>query len=149
MANATRVHALKLAIASGLAAWPALDGIQIGTAYLGDSTAKTSIQLVGPDDIRQEWGPMGRKSKDETVTLEGFVWTVLPGAGEPIVRAARARVVELAGEVEAFLKVDPSLGGTVNWCAFKAAGLREGAHPDGRSAQLTFNVEAFTRLQPS
>lgn len=147
MAETTRVHALKLALADGLGDWPGLAGVQISSGYLGDETAKESIQLTGPDDIGQEWAALGRKSKDETITLEGFAWTVQPGAGETAIRAARARVIALAAEVELFLKSDPSLGGVVKWSAFKAAGLREGAHPDGRSAQLTFTVEAFSRLQ--
>jgi len=148
VADTTRIHALKVALADGLAAVGGLAGVQVASAFLGDQSLRESIQLSGPDDIDQEHATLGRRplSKDETVTLSGFVFVLRPGAGEDTIRAARSRAVALGSEIEQFIAADPSVGGVVKWAQFAAAGMREGAHPDGRACMLDFTVKAFSRL---
>lgn len=150
MATTTRIDALKIALADALAARPALSGVQVGSAFLGDQSLRESIQLAGPDDITQEYAALGRSplAVDETLSLGGFVFVIRPGAGEDTIRAVRARAVALASEVEGTIRADPSLGAVVKWARFRASGMREGAHPDGRACLFDFTIEAFSRLSP-
>lgn len=146
MATSSRLHALKVAVADGLALRSGLSGVQIASVYLGDETSGLeTIQLMGPDDIDQEWREIGKFSRDESLTVQGMILVVTPGAGETVARTARARAFALMAEVEAFFMADPSVGGVVKAALGAPTGLHEGIEERGRWALIQFAIK--TQLQ--
>lgn len=128
----------------------ALPAVQVGSADLGDQTLRESVQLVGEDDIDQEWGAIGQLARDEALTLRAVVSVIKPGAGETVIRSARDRAVELLNTIEdAFTGTggDPTAGGTVKWAKVRPVMLHEIASDQGRVALLFFEIHSgLTRL---
>lgn len=146
----TRLHAIKVAIKEGLEAVPALAGVQVTSAFLGDELdAREHIQLIGDDEVVGDWATIGKFSRDETITLAGVVTVERPGAGESVAQDCRSRAVVLMAEIEKFIVADPSVGGTVKQCKVRPRRLYEGFGPEARWALLQFEIEAYTRLQAS
>ncbi len=142
----------QLALRAGLA------GVAIYTAVPGVEAAKATefIALDGADDIEQEWGAIGRLTREEVVTLNAFVWVRRGGAGETVIRAARARAAALYREVELFFvetkpqnRITVSGTPTVDTSLCRATWLRELVDPEGRTAELGFQVRCTTRLTAS
>jgi hypothetical protein len=150
MATTTQLHVVKNALADALALLPALSGVQIGTAYLGDESALESIQFRSPDRAVQNWVHEGRLTREEEMTIDGVVWVVKPGKGETIIRAARGRAVELWAAVEGYLRgstAGVTIENTVLMVTTTAYGTEEGIHPQGRYCQLEFSITAKVRLR--
>jgi regulator of RNase E activity RraA len=146
----TRLHALKAALVSGLQGVPALNGVQVTSAYIGDEqSAVESIQLIGDDRIEGDWATIGKFSRDETITLVGMIEVEKPGAGELVIQATRDRAVALMGEVEKFIVADPSVGGVVKQCKVRPTQMFEHYSAEGRWCLIRFEIEAYTRLQAS
>jgi hypothetical protein len=142
------LHDVKVAIADGLALRPGLAGVQIATAWLGEESARESIQLRGRDRSTQDWASIGRLQREENLTIEGVIWVVKGGKDESVIREARGRAFELYAEIEEFVRVDPSLDDLVKQIETVALDLDEGIHLDGgRYAELSFSIEAMQRLR--
>lgn len=149
MANVTRLHELKVAVADKLALRGGLAGVAIHSADMGDEMpAREYIALIGEDIIEQEWAGIGQFGRDEQLTLTGAVYVMRPGGGEAIVREARSRCITLMGEIEALCTADPSFGGVVRSALARPAELHEIATPEGRVAVLRFEIRSGpTRLR--
>lgn len=149
-ASTSRIHALKVAVADGLGAVGALSGVQITSAYVGDNTSGVeSIQLIGDDQIEQDWAAIGRFSRDEFITLSGMVQVYTPGADETVIRTCRSRAQMLLSAIEGWLVADPSLGNVVLTSKIRPTQLVEGYDQGGRWALLHFEIRAQSRLTTS
>lgn len=155
MATSSRVHVIKSNLADQLALRAGLSGVAIYTAVpLSEAEGETEfIAFDGQDEISQEWGALGRLTREEIVTLNAFVWARRGGAGESIIRAVRARVVALFAEVEGyFVETKPqnriAVAGvnTVDTSLCRATWLRESIDGEGRVAELGFQVRCTSRL---
>lgn len=150
----TRIAAALDALADGLAARAGLAGVQITSAYLGSELYGSEfVMLDGDHKLDADWSSFGRLSRDERITIGGSVVVRAPGAGESVVRAARARAAAIFGEIEAYLTESASQNRlTVNGApVVNVSRIRPTAYGDlldteGRVAILTFSVECDARL---
>ncbi len=133
------------AITDGLSARAALAGIQIASGPMRFESSSDSIQFFQVD-ISQEWGALGRKRREEEGVLKGAVWVMKPGKDEAAVRATRDRAFVLLGEIEDFMRVDPSIGGVVRVSQIRPGVLDQGAN-EGRWVELDFEIRYEVRLQ--
>lgn len=125
-------------------------GVQVASAYLGGDTARAdSIQLTDVPNAEQSWGMLGNRRRDEEYTLHGLIWVFRGGKGETAIRQVRARAFELLGDIEDFLRVDPSIGGTTKVSELSRYPLDQGANEEGRWAQIDFDVLCKKDLRSS
>ena len=136
------MDALKVA----LHARAGLAGVQVTTAPAGSETRSESIQM-GDAGQSEVWAVIGTRRRDEDFTIDAAIWKVQPGAGDAVATTARLRAYALLAEVEAALRESPRLGlAGVEQMAVSNADLEQGVNPDGRWAQLTFQVRVTARL---
>lgn len=134
------------ALKTALDARAGLDGVEVATAPQGSGTRNESIQV---HDVTQgeEWALLGARTADETYAVALTVWVVKPGAGEALAKTARDRAYTLMAEVAAALRENPHMGGdSIKVAAMSSADLDQGVNPNGRWAQLTFEVQVEARL---
>lgn len=139
MSDTSTASAFMAALVDALLLRPALEGMQITSAPMGEYSALESIQLddaVAPQEAAQ----LGNQRRREDYTVNGEIWIVKPGADEPVIREARDRAYAIAGEIERALRDDPAMGATVHVAQYAGADLAQGIHPDGRWAQLDFRI---------
>lgn len=145
MAATTQIHEVKTALVEAWALLPALSGVQIRSAPSTDalSAAYEWVQLVGEDDIEQEWAGLGNLARDESLRITGTVFVLKQGDTETQARAARARAVELMAAIEDYFTGstgDPSIGGLVRMARANPIGLMEFSEERGRVAMLGFEI---------
>jgi len=146
------IHAAMNAFVDGMLARANIisAGVQVASAYLGGDTARfESIQLTDAPDAQQSWGMLGNRRRDEEYTLHGVIWVFRAGKGEAVIRDVRARAFELLAEIEDFLRVDPSIGGTTKVSELSRYPLDQGANEEGRWAQIDFDVLCKKDLRSS
>lgn len=125
-------------------------GVQVASGYLGaDSARHESIQLTSVPDAAQVWGMLGNRRRDEEYTIDGLVWAMKPGKNEPAIKAARDRAFELLAEIEDFLRLDPTIGGTTKVSELTAYPVDQGANEEGRWCQLDFEILCKKDLRSS
>lgn len=146
MATTTQMHVVKNQLVDALALRAGLAGVQIASAYLGKDSAPENIQFLSPDRSDQDWAAIGKLSRDEKLTIQGVVWVIQPGAGETIIRSVRARAMALFAEIEAYIRSDPTLGGTVKQVNATEYSSEEGASPNGRYCAIEFFIHTMARL---
>jgi hypothetical protein len=126
------------------------NGIVVTTAPAPDtSTAYTCIELGGAF-INFEWAALGRKSRKETNTANGWIFCQEYGAGEAAAKAARDKVFAVFAELETALTEDPSISGVVNVARVKNAYFDQaivGQTGNARGAALYFELEIFDSLR--
>lgn len=139
------------ALADNLAKREGLGGVLITTAWMGPENKVEAIEFL-ECEWDQEWGFLGNFRREERFTWHGIITSVMAGAGEDTVRAARARCYQILAEIEAELRRDPRVPDendvqTANRAAQLESGLvAQGVTPDGRGCVLTFAVKAAGTL---
>src|SRR6185436_2449320 len=134
----SKVHAFLNALVDGLNARPALieKTVQVASAWLGGDTDRNESIQFSDAEMSQEWGLLGNKRREETFTVAGSIGVHRAGKNEPVIREVRERVLVLLGEVEDFLRVDPSVGNVVKVCQLKDGRMDQGATDEGRWCQF-------------
>lgn len=124
--------------------------VEVASGYLGDkSNRQESIQLTDAPSAVQSWGMLGNRRRDEEYTLAGLIWVMKPGQMEPVIKAARDRAFELLAEIEDFLRLDPTIGGTTKVSELSAYPFEQGANGDGRYCQIDFEISCKKDLRSS
>lgn len=132
-----------------LAARAGLSGVQIATGWLGaDTSGRESIQIL--DGLsRQQWGGIGRLSREEELEIRLVIFARRPGGSDTVIREVRARVYELLAEIEDAIRATASavsFGGVVRKAQVTEIELEQGANSADRWAQLNVTIEADKRL---
>lgn len=146
------IHAAMNAIVDGLLARPNIitDGVMVSSGYLGaDSSRHESIQLFGVTNATQQWGMLGNRRRDEEYTITGGIGVRRAGKNEAVIRAVRERAFELLAEVEDFLRVDPTIGGTTKVSELSRYPVEQGADSEGRWCQVDFEITCKVDLRSS
>lgn len=152
---------------AGSAAWAALSGLY---ATLAADAALTALAAVydgpaptdAPDPVLvavgdngdpstdeasisggQEWAGLGRLAKDERFTLRA---TVVARSGEADFAALRGSAKAVLDAVEAVLRANPDLGGTVMDASLTDVEVFQHAHADGARVLVTFAVACRARI---
>lgn len=115
MATTSLVATLSAAIASTLAARPALAGVQVTDGWVGAEAQERESIWVG--EFRGKTSipvaTAGRKQRDDIPTID--VWVEVHDSDAADVQEARARAVVLFGEIDNALADTPSFGVTAVW----------------------------------
>src|SRR5262245_46624379 len=151
MAATSRIPAFLDALKALLDARAGIIGpplVTVATADLGLETPREAIILYGAVGERENVGLRGPQgiSQDENVTLTGAVWNVTPGQDATVIKASRDRAYTLLAELEATLKADPTVSGTVYFANVTSGGHEAGPNDEGRWTQLNFAVTFRARL---
>jgi hypothetical protein len=126
------------------------DGLKVASGYLGEESGrKESIELTHVQTATQVWGMIGNRRREEEYRISGLVWATVGGKNEPIIKAARDRAFELLAEIEDFLRVDPTIGGTTKVSEVAAYPFDQGVTPDGRYCQIDFEILCKKSLRSS
>lgn len=144
------IPAAMTAFVEGLQAREGLDKVQVSSAYLGaDSGSHESIYLVGVSLAEQEWLMVGNRRREEKYTIDGVIWVMRAGKMESDVVVARERAFELLAEIEDYIRVDPTIGGTVKVGQIAAYPFQQGVLPEGRVAWIDFEIRCEKDLRSS
>jgi hypothetical protein len=145
----TAIPAAQDALAAGLERRDALAKVKIDVGYPAGGLKLEHIWLSGViDDWTQEWstsGDGGPAGIDESFTLHTLVYVQKSGANYTVVRN---RVVELIAEVQAQLRSDFTLGGTVQLATITGGGpgWDEGLQERSRSVLVDIPIHCDAYL---
>lgn len=136
-------------LADTLADRAGLAGVQIATGWLGaDTSGVETIQIL--DGLaRQQWGGIGRLSREEELEIRLVIFVRKPGGADSVIRATRARAFALLAEIEDAIRATAaavSFGGIVRKAQVTDIELEQGANSADRWAQLNVTIEADKRL---
>lgn len=145
MATST-IPAFKSALIAQLTARPGLAGVQVSYGYPGPVP---EIEYIWVADIqgRQELALAGRRSRDETYSLTILIKTETTGISGAEQQTAVERAFALMAQIEAQLRTDPAVNGTVRVAQIEGPiDLVELAGQEARGALLTVTVQAEARI---
>lgn len=128
-----------------------LAGVQVEVGPLGNDQAFGEWIMFGAGESgalsgAQEWGAIGNRRRDESVTVNGRVYVNKPGAGAYVIREARDRAMELMAEVEEQLRDDPKIDGLVVQSALVDWRESRYADPTGRQSVIDFTIQYMAWL---
>jgi hypothetical protein len=159
MASISRLVTFKDAVVdlcrSVTGAGQALEGVEIWDVEPGSlATGADFLSFSGPDEpIESEWHMLGRGqfSRRERLVLRGYAHAARAGTDNVTIRATRARVAAILGELGKILVADPSTGGIATGAIVKPGQLIEGAGQQAeRRAIQEFEIESgIIKLDPS
>ncbi len=129
------------AFADALGDRAGLAGVLVTTGQVLDIGKQDSIQLTDVEGT-QTWGLLGNRRRDEEFRVSAIISVLKAGKGDPVIRAARARAVELLAEVEDELRVRTTVGATARWSALTSYDLNQFATTDGRVCEISFEVSS-------
>ena len=154
MATTSQLHDVKVALVDALRLRAGLAGVPVYSALVSSedrhnttTNAIESIEFAGDADSEQGWGAIGKFTRDETLRILGMVYVQKDGAGEDVIRSARARALALWAEVETYLRGDPSIGNTVKYVHKWQFRCDEWAQDQQRRCALFFVIETFNQLR--
>jgi hypothetical protein len=145
MATST-IPALKSALKTQLAARANLAGVQISYGFPGPMPEVEYIWLA---DVKgkQEPATIGTRARDETYTLTVIVKSQVSDISNTGQQTATERAFALMAELEAQLRTDPAVNGTVLTAQIEGPiELVELAGDESRGALLTVSVYCRARI---
>ncbi|MEU2062903.1 hypothetical protein [Streptomyces sp. NPDC013455] len=151
----SRVPAAVAALLDILRAAPALAGVRIVDGPEPTNATERDMVLVGWQPgadaavaLTQDFNAAGARTRDEEFTISCYAES---RRGDKSMAAARARVFEVVGAVEAALRASdqapeaPTLNGTVLWAHLTTGNLQQTVI-DGSLAGLAFTVSCRARI---
>lgn len=123
----------------------ALADVGVFKAHPGDRLTPEHV-VVDRVEFDQEWGPLGRKAREERYTAHLVIGITKDGAGDDLADDARDRVFALMAEVEDALRTDPAVTNTVRVTEIAGGELRQGAGDKTRWAQLALRIDVRARI---
>lgn len=131
---------------------PTLADVVVSTGPLRIDEALETIEF-GDADIDSAWSALGNRPREETGTVQGLVWIVVPGAGEETIAAARDRAILLMDVIARELRENFGQWRTsqqddsaVRKAALKTIALSQGAIESGRICRIIFTIDYDARL---
>ena len=124
------------------------DGVEIDQSYPGDAVAvghdgSLEADEIHAGDFRQEYAPIGAKSKMEDGSLNCFLWS-WDGASD--VSARRARAYALLASCEQAIRSDPSLGGVCLYANLETVTTKYRQTTAGAVVMITFVITYRARI---
>lgn len=144
------IHAAMNAFVDGMLARPNIinAGVQVTSGFLGaDQARHESIQLFEVQGAEQSWDMLGNRRRHEEYTITGGIGVRRAGKNEDVIRDVRARAFELLGEIEDFLRVDPTIGGVTRVSELSRYPVQQGADAEGRWCQIDFEISCKKDLR--
>ena len=145
MSDVSAAPALMNAMQTALAG--ALSSPTVVTSAWVEPTSTEHVMLLEVPAGSQEWVNIGNRARKESGTIAGTIFVVAPGAGETVIRAARARAYAILGKIEALLVTDPTWGGVVIRTALVSHSCLQAPQPNRRACEIPFDVTYEARLE--
>ena len=115
----------------------------------GDEAPQTDLVYLGDISVDQDhltMGGPGTEKRNEILSVEGFVWTRTPGAGDTTAATAEDRALTIFASIEKELRADPTVNGGVFHAEIGTVESRPGVDTKGRFTILEFTVNAQSHL---
>lgn len=144
--STSTIPAFKAALLTQLQARAGLTGVQVSYGYPGPLPEPEYIWLADVSGS-QQLAQMGRRSREEDFSLTVLIKTEVSGVQPADQKTATERAFTLMGELEAQLRTDPTVTGTVRVAQIEGpVDLVELAGNEARGALLTVTVHAEQRI---
>ena len=138
----TTITAMRAAFIALLTARSGLSGVQIGYGMPPGALQREHI-LLGPVDATQEYRALGTTRKFEDYTVSLFISVTREGVQQ---QTADERALTLLAEVDACLRANPTVSGTVLTAELARYRLEPLASETTREARITVEVQTRARI---
>lgn len=133
---------MRAALVALLSARGGLSGVQIGYGMPPGALQREHI-LLGLVDASQEYRALGTARKFEDYTATVHIGVMREGTDQ---QAADERALALLAEVEATLRTDPTVSGTVLTAEVGNYRLEPLANENTREARITLDIRTRARI---
>ena len=143
----SRVPALRSALKTVIDAQLTTDAVTatVTEFHPGDEQTKTDCVWLGSITSTQEELAFGG-SRMETLTVEGFIRVLKPGAGDTVAAAAEDQTHTILASIENALRNDITAGSAVFDCVVAGHESDVATDPEGRIGVVAFTIEAEAHI---
>jgi hypothetical protein len=146
MADASSLGAFLDAIRNALLDRPGLADVNIYTGPVGPTEVgeENIVFAVDPTSVNQDYPTIPQREAFESYDVEGRIWTVKPGSGEPVIKEARDRALAILNQVQSEVIGNKTMNGSARDLLLTGYELEQFVLDGARDCRISFtlNVQA-------
>jgi hypothetical protein len=142
MSTASSLGSFLTAVRDALGNRIGLAGVRIFTGPVAEQDIGTENIVFAVEETRvsQDYPTVPQRESFETYAVEGRIWIVKPGSGEPAITAARERALEILGEVQSECIGNDTMDGSVRDVLLVSYNLTQIVLDGARDCRISFTL---------